>query len=131
MRLLRGDNIIPGEIRWKNAKLWPIEDCGSYEKYQLIPKDVLIAMDRTWIKSGIKYAVVSEKDVPCLLVQRVARLRCQRTLDSDFLATLIGSKSFEKYVLLIQTGTGLPQIRYPQIKIGTASCRARVGQTFT
>src|SRR3546814_12575169 len=73
-------------------------------------------MDRTWIKSGIKYAVVSEKDVPCLLVQRVARLRCQRTLDSDFLATLIGSKSFEKYVLLIQTGTGVPHISATQIR---------------
>src|SRR3546814_12697006 len=58
----------------------------------------------------------SEKDVPWLLVQLVARLRCQRTLDSDFLATLIGSKSFEKYVLLIQTGTGVPHISATQIK---------------
>src|SRR3546814_13881909 len=58
----------------------------------------------------------SEKDVPWLLVQRVARLRCQRTLDSDFLATLIGSKSFEKYVLLIQTGTGVPHISATQTR---------------
>src|SRR3546814_2466837 len=35
---------------------------------------------------------------------------------SSDLATLIGSKSFEKYVLLIQTGTGVPHISATQIK---------------
>lgn len=116
MRLLRGDNIIPGAVRWEGAKYWPIDDCEAYEKFQLRADDVLIAMDRTWIKAGIKYAVLSDEDVPSLLVQRVARLRCLASLDTHFLALLIGSKSFERYVLSIQTGTGVPHISPTQIK---------------
>lgn len=116
MRLMRGDNIIPGAVRWQSAKYWPIDDCEAYEKFQLRADDVLIAMDRTWIKAGIKYAVLTDADVPSLLVQRVARLRCLPSLDTHFLAMLIGSKSFERYVLSIQTGTGVPHISPTQIK---------------
>lgn len=116
MRLMRGDNIIPGAVRWEGAKYWPIDDCAAYEKFQLRADDVLIAMDRTWIKAGIKYAVLSDEDVPSLLVQRVARLRCLPSLDTHFLAMLIGSKSFERYVLSIQTGTGVPHISPTQIR---------------
>ena len=116
MRLMRGDNIVPGAVRWEGAKYWPIDDCEAYEKFQLKADDVLIAMDRTWIKAGIKYAVLSDNDVPSLLVQRVSRLRCLATLDTHFLAMLIGSKSFERYVLSIQTGTGVPHISPTQIR---------------
>ena len=116
MRLMRGDNIVPGAVRWEGAKYWPIDDCEAYKKFQLRAGDVLIAMDRTWIKAGIKYAVLRYEDVPSLLVQRVARLRCLASLDSHFLALLIGSKSFERYVLSIQTGTGVPHISPTQIR---------------
>lgn len=116
MRLMRGDNIVPGAVRWEGAKYWPVRDCEPYKKFQLMADDVLIAMDRTWIKAGIKFAVLSDDDVPSLLVQRVARLRCLASLDTRFLAMLIGSKSFERYVLSIQTGTGVPHISPTQIR---------------
>ena len=116
MRLMRGDNIVPGAVRWGGAKYWPIDDCDTYEKFQLFADDVLIAMDRTWIKAGIKYAVLSDDDVPSLLVQRIARLRCLASLDTHFLSILIGSKSFERYVLSIQTGSGVPHISPTQIR---------------
>ncbi|WP_320177512.1 restriction endonuclease subunit S [Roseovarius pacificus] len=115
MRLMRGDNIVPGGTRWESFKSWPADDCGAYNRYLLAEDDVLIAMDRTWIKSGIKFAVLQAEDVPCLLVQRVARLRPKPTLQTGFLAALIGSKMFEKYVLSIQTGTGVPHISGGQI----------------
>lgn len=116
MRLLRGDNIIPGGTRWDGVKRWPQSNCAEYEKYNLRANDVVVAMDRTWIKSGIKYAVLSPMDIPCLLVQRVARLRPSPTMLTQFLAALIGSKLFEKYVLSIQTGTGVPHISGSQIQ---------------
>lgn len=116
MRLMRGDNIVPGGTRWDGVKRWPQAECDAYEKYALCSDDVLIAMDRTWIKSGIKFAVLTPDDVPSLLVQRVARLRPQPSMHTQFLAALIGSKLFEKYVLSIQTGTGVPHISGPQIQ---------------
>lgn len=115
IRLLRGDNIIPGGIRWQDHKKWARDDAEAYSKYQLAAGDVVLAMDRTWIKSGLKYAQLNDLDLPCLLVQRVARLRAGPRLNSDFLRCLIGSASFTNYVLSIQTGLGVPHISGPQI----------------
>jgi restriction endonuclease S subunit len=74
IRLIRGDNIVQGMFRWDGVKRWPIADRDSYSKYELARNDVLIAMDRTWVSAGIKYAIVDEDALPSLLVQRVARL---------------------------------------------------------
>jgi len=67
------------------------------------------------VKAGLKYAVLDESDVPCLLVQRVARLRCREHLDNRFLVHLIGSLKFARYVLGIQTGLSVPHISGKQI----------------
>ncbi|MCI5141040.1 MAG: hypothetical protein D3909_04790 [Candidatus Electrothrix sp. ATG1] len=116
IRLLRGDNIVQGAFRWESAKKWSANDVDSYTKYYLRAGDVVLAMDRTWVKAGLKYAQIGEKDLPCLLVQRVARLRPKSDLDSNFLKYLISSKEFTKYVLSIQTGSGVPHISGAQIK---------------
>lgn len=116
IKLLRGDNIIQGAFRWESAKKWSASDVDSYSKYYLRAGDVVLAMDRTWVKAGLKYAQIEEKDLPCLLVQRVARLRPKSNLDSNFLKYLISSNEFTKYVLSIQTGSGVPHISGAQIK---------------
>jgi type I restriction enzyme S subunit len=72
-------------------------------------------MDRTWVKAGLKYAVLSPNDVPSLLVQRVARLRASDVTSSDFIALQIASPEFTRYVLDIQTGLGVPHISGKQI----------------
>jgi type I restriction enzyme S subunit len=41
--------------------------------------DVVLAMDRPWIEAGLKFAYLSQDDLPCLLVQRVSRLRARKT----------------------------------------------------
>lgn len=116
IRLVRGDNIVQGEFRWDGVKRWPVSDRANYEKYELARDDVLIAMDRTWISAGIKYAIVDEAALPSLLVQRVARLRSKPSLHPRYLAYWIGSKFFEKYVLSMQTGLGVPHVSGSQIE---------------
>lgn len=115
IRLLRGDNIMQGYFRWDKAKRWPIAERDEYKRYELEEGDVVLAMDRTWIQAGVKYAVMKAKDLPCLLVQRVARLR-PRTMGRRFLAHLLGSRLFTEYVLSIQTGLGVPHISGKQIQ---------------
>ncbi|MDP9312352.1 MAG: restriction endonuclease subunit S [Chloroflexota bacterium] len=73
-------------------------------------------MDRPWIEAGLKYAAVSEHDLPCLLVQRVARLRARKDLDQRYLRYIIGSANFTNYILGVQTGTAVPHISGNQIK---------------
>ncbi len=114
IRLLRGDNVAPGRIRWDNAKYWRAGD-AAYERYQLRTGDVILAMDRPWIEAGLKYAQLRPEDVPSLLVQRVACLRAFPALDQRFLACLIGSPAFTAYVFGVQTGTAVPHISGRQI----------------
>jgi type I restriction enzyme S subunit len=116
IRLLRGDNVAPGAIRWDNARYWPAADAAAYQRYRLKAGDVVIAMDRPWIASGLKYAALRPADVPSLLVQRVACLRALPQLDQRFLACLIGSPAFTAYVLGVQTGTAVPHISGRQVK---------------
>jgi type I restriction enzyme, S subunit len=116
VRLLRGDNILPGSLRWDNVKRWALSDICTYSRYELREGDVVIAMDRPWIKSGLKHAMIRKEDLPCFLVQRTARLRCGPKLDNRFLLYLIGSSKFTNHVLGIQTGIGVPHISGQQIE---------------
>ena len=116
VRLLRGDNIAQGRLRWNGVKRFPAYRVDEVGRYQLAVGDVVVAMDRPWIEAGLKYSVVREEDVPSLLVQRVARLRTKSdSLDQGFLGLLIGSAAFTNYVIGVQTGSAVPHISGRQI----------------
>ena len=116
IRLLRGDNVAQGRIRWDNAKYWSAGNAAAYQRYRLQVGDVILAMDRPWIEAGLKYAELRPEDVPSLLVQRVACLRALSTIDQRFLACLIGSPAFTAYLVGVQTGTAVPHISGRQIQ---------------
>ncbi len=116
IRLLRGDNIVQGRLRWEGVKRWPKNGAAGHEAYLLQPDDVVLAMDRPWIEAGLKYSQISEFDCPALLVQRVTRLRGTDKIDGRFLAYVIGGREFTDHVLAIQTGTAVPHISGGQIK---------------
>jgi type I restriction enzyme, S subunit len=116
IRLLRGDNVAQGTIRWDNPRYWPAGEAAAYQRYRLRAGDVILAMDRPWIAAGLKHAALRPADVPSLLVQRVACLRALPTLDQRFLAYLIGSPAFTAHVLSVQTGTAVPHISGRQIQ---------------
>jgi len=116
VRLLRGDNIVQGALRWDDAKRWPLSDASEYSAYELKEDDLVLAMDRPWIKAGMKYATISKSDLPCLLVQRTACLRSGKNLENRFLRYLISSGNFAQHVLGVQTGLGVPHISGGQIK---------------
>lgn len=101
---------------WENVKRWPEDRLREFDKFLLAEDDIVLAMDRTWVKAGMKYAKITENLLPCLLLQRVARLRSKDELEADFLFHLMGSKLFTDYVLSIQTGLGVPHISGKQIQ---------------
>jgi type I restriction enzyme S subunit len=115
VRLIRGDNIGQGQLRWQGVKRLPVELAEGLDKYRLEPGDVVLAMDRPWIEAGLKYAVVRETDAPSFLVQRVARLRARDGLDQKFLGYVVGGYDFTRHVLAVQTGTSVPHISGKQI----------------
>ncbi|AJJ03951.1 type I restriction modification DNA specificity domain protein [Yersinia pseudotuberculosis IP 32953] len=116
IRLLRGDNIEPSRLRWRDAKFWPAQEYEKLEKFQLRKGDFVIAMDRTWVSSGLKVAEVQHTDIPCLLVQRVARIRARSTLEQSLLRQYFSDNKFEQYVKSVQTATAVPHISPNDIK---------------
>ena len=116
IRLIRGDNIMQGAMRWEGVKRWPAHLANQSEDYRLSPGDVVLAMDRPWIEAGLKFAALSDDDCPSLLVQRVTRLRGTERIDKGFLRYVIGGRHFTDYVLAVQTGTAVPHISGGQIK---------------
>ncbi len=116
IKLLRGDNIEPGSLRWRDAKYWSINQLDGLERYQLNKGDFVIALDRTWISSGLKVAEVRSEDLPCLLVQRVIRVRAKKTLEQGLLRQYFSGHKFEQYVKSVQTATAVPHISPNDIK---------------
>jgi len=116
VRLISGYNIMQGHLRWDTTNRWPISKVGGLERYKLQANDVVLAMDRPWVNAGLKYAWMRQDDLPCLLVQRTARLRGTKTLDVRFLRHLIGGPQFTFYVKGIITGTAVPHISPTDIK---------------
>jgi type I restriction enzyme S subunit len=115
-RLLRGDNIEPGKLRWENAKFWPEIYSEKLNRYFLLEGDFVIALDRTWVSSGLKVAEVIKSDLPCLLVQRVMRIRSKKTLEQNLLRQYFSGYLFEQYVKKNQTATAVPHISPNDVK---------------
>jgi len=113
-RLARGDNVKEGSFYWGDkTRYWSVIT-PDIEKYLLKSGDILIGMDGS--KVGKNWVRVSDSDLPCLLVQRVARLRTSGTIGSSMLEVLIGGFDFKQYVENIKTGTSIPHISGKQIK---------------
>ena len=62
-RLLRGDNIVQGSLRWDDAKHWTVGAAEALDAYWLCEGDVVLAMDRPWIEAGLKFACLGSR--PC------------------------------------------------------------------
>ncbi len=113
-RLARGMNVKEGEFFWgSQARYWP-EVTPDIEEYLLQAGDVLIGMDGS--KVGRNWVRVRAADLPCLLVQRVARLRAASSVGENFIWILVGSSTFRYFVDAVKTGTSIPHISGGQIK---------------
>ncbi|MEQ8542229.1 MAG: restriction endonuclease subunit S [Coleofasciculus sp. D1-CHI-01] len=73
IKLLRGENVGYGQPDWKDTQCLSYEKSENFKEYLLREGDIIIGMDRTFTKSGIKITVLQVFDCPSLLVQRVGR----------------------------------------------------------
>lgn len=113
-RLLRGDNVKRGSLEWgTSTRYWPAPESEVLTRYSLYAGDVVVGMDGSRV--GENFAVIMERDLPALLVQRVACLRARNSLDQRFLRYLVCNPAFTAYVKEIHTGTSIPHISGEQI----------------
>lgn len=112
VRLLRGDNVQQGYIRWGDkTKKWPAADYDDLMRYQLAEGDVILAMDRPIVGNGLKMAWIKAEDLPVLLVQRVCRLRGKSGIAlTGFIRYVLAAPEFSAHIHRVTTGANIPHI---------------------
>jgi type I restriction enzyme S subunit len=110
VRLLRGANVAPGRVSWEDEVRLPPDLAEDFADYRIEAGDIVIAMDRPIISTGLKVARIEEEDAGCLLVQRVARYVASEWVDDDYVWHLINSQHFINHAVTQATGSDLPHI---------------------
>lgn len=108
--LLRGENVKSGYISWRDSKYISLGLSDKYDHLHLEEDDVVLAMDRTLIKSGVKVARITSEDLPSILVQRVALIRSTNLINYNYLYYMLKSARFKDYILKSQKGALIPHI---------------------
>lgn len=113
-RVIRGDNVTIGELRWDTDKdkRWN-EPFARAEEFSLQEGDIVIGMDGSRV--GRNRAQIKADDLPLLLAQRVACVRHNEKSLQKFLYYQIFSKNFENYIKSVHTGTSIPHVSLKQI----------------
>lgn len=115
IRLLRGVNVAVGELRWDEVVYWKRSESDGLDPFDLKAGDVVIGMDRPLISTGMRVARVKQEDLPCLLLQRVAKIQPSPAMDARFIMRLLDSQMFEAHFAPETTGVSVPHISGEQI----------------
>ena len=115
VKLLRGINVGVAELRWDEVVYWQRIEGDGLEDFELREGDVVIGMDRPLISSGMRVAMVKRDDLPCLLLQRVAKIKNGPAIDGRFFMRLLSSRAFEAHFAPETTGVSVPHISGEQI----------------
>jgi type I restriction enzyme, S subunit len=115
IRLLRGVNVGVSKIRWDDTVCWSRTPADGLDEFELEEGTLVIGMDRPWITEGMRVAILSKDDTPCLLLQRVAAIRPNKSLSRDFLFRILSSPIFVNYFTPEMTGVSVPHISPEQI----------------
>jgi type I restriction enzyme S subunit len=115
VRLLRGINVGVSEIRWDETVYWARCDDDGLTPFELQEGDLVIGMDRPWITAGVRVAKIGRDDVPSLLLQRVARIKPDHRLSTDYLFHFLTTPMFTGYFEPETTGVSVPHISPTQI----------------
>ena len=108
VRLVRGDNVTTGALRWgERTRRWP-EVTPDIFHLLLKEDDIVIGMDGS--KVGRNYALVRQEDLPLLLVQRVARLRPKDGVSPKYLFYSIANPRFHAHVDLEKSDPAIPHV---------------------
>ncbi|EKY3211155.1 restriction endonuclease subunit S [Cronobacter turicensis] len=117
IRLVRNANISHGHINWADSARLPESRLSEFEEFSLNVGDIVISLDRPIINSGLKYAFIRECDLPCLLLQRVAKFNSVGNMIlSGFLSKWLESNYF---INAIDPGrsNGVPHISTKQLEM--------------
>lgn len=114
LRLLRGENVGFGKPDWSDTRYLPERLAEGFSDYILREGDLVIGMDRTFTKSGVKVSKLGNQDVPSLLVQRVGRFQASGC-DASFLTLLVSQNEYLFALRNQEKGMDIPHLSKTEI----------------
>lgn len=114
--LLRGINVGVNEIRWDETVRWNHPISKQIDSFSLKVNDLVVGLDRPWISDGTRVAFISKKDLPCLLLQRVCRIRIRCDSDIRWIYYWLSGNGFKESLTTETTGISVPHISTKQIE---------------
>ena len=115
IKLLRNVNISHGDTNWRETAYISSSMANDFAQFNLNKGDLVLSLDRPIITTGLKYALISDSDLPSLLLQRVAKISSySNSVFTRYLAIWINSEFF---VGKIDPGrsNGIPHISTTEI----------------
>ena len=95
VRLLRNANVAHGTVDWSDLVYLPEARIAEFARFALAAGDIVLTLDRPIISTGIKVARLTGRDIPSLLLQRVARLMPRdKRLHPEYLFLWLNSPTF-------------------------------------
>src|SRR4030043_666429 len=82
LKVVRGENITVGKLRWDTEKHWN-HSIKGLEKYFLKEDDIVVGMDGSRV--GHNRSIIKQKDLPLILAQRVACLRAKPGVSQKYI----------------------------------------------
>ncbi len=116
MRLCRNLNVSHGNLDWRESAFVDDKVAKEFERFALGEGDIVLSLDRPLIATGLKVARVTQADLPCLLLQRVAKpVPKHDQLDLSYFMLWLNSSEF---VDSIDPGrsNGVPHISTRQVQ---------------
>jgi type I restriction enzyme S subunit len=110
IRLLRGENLEPGKLRWNETRCWPNDKLRGLEHLLVEEGEIILALDRPLISTGLKIARVTKSDLPCLLVQRMMRFKMIEPRMTAWLFCNLNLQTFIRHLSSALTGSDLPHV---------------------
>ncbi len=95
VRLCRNVNVSHGVIDWRETAFVSQSVAEEFARFALSEGDIVLSLDRPIITSGLKVARVRKDDLPCLLLQRVAKpVPKHDQLDIEYFLLWLNSPEF-------------------------------------
>lgn len=115
IRLVRNVNVSHGQLDWSQSAFVSTDLAEEFSQFYLTAGDVVLSLDRPIISTGLKLAVIRTIDLPCLLLQRVARLTPDpKALSTRYMELWLSS---DRFLNTIDPGrsNGVPHISTKQV----------------
>jgi type I restriction enzyme S subunit len=118
IKLVQISNVSLRNIDWNVINYLPNIFYQKYKTYSLLKDDIVIALTRPIIQSlgNVKVCIARDIDLPALLNQRVAMVRCKGGQSPIYLYYCLQQDDFTQYVKRVCTGSSQPNMSTKDIE---------------